>query len=217
MGSNDSKLYAIPLQTASTEAYCMATHETTNAEFQKVLWNLPLIPKDERDDFRGLYGRPIVDKDLNGPNQPVVFVDWYQADTYCRTIGGRLPTGAEWEKAARGPRGYDYGTESGGLSPREARYRSSEDMPWKAADVCSYPKNGYGLCDMTGNIMEWVADAKDIPDSPIHEKYRGLRGGSWYSDDAKSLHVAYGLFWHNPSSQYFVTGFRCVVARRVLY
>ena len=96
---------------------------------------------------------PSPEGEFDGPNQPVVNVAWDQADAYCRAQGGRLPTEAEWEKAARGGNGYRYGTNDGTLSRANAVYAVE-----KTADVCSKPKNPYGLCDMSGNAHEWAQD-----------------------------------------------------------
>jgi formylglycine-generating enzyme required for sulfatase activity len=155
---------------------------------------------------------------FDDPYQPAVLVNWHEADAYCRAKGGRLPTEAEREKAARGPQGFEYGTRSGGFSKQEAHYDART-----TANICSYPVNGYGLCDMSGNVWEWVNDwyandaykkmsAKD-PMGPVSGRYKVLRGGSWNDLNPGDLRAAGRGFFH-PRSHGVHIGFRCVAPPR---
>ena len=129
----------------------------TGVEVQSV------VPSTERTELLALARKPA----FAGPNQPAVFVDWNEANTYCEAKGGTLPTGDQWEKAARGPQGYEYGTHSGELRKDEANYDSDVTV-----DVNSYSANGYGVKNMTGNVWEWTLED--------HPQYRtkSLPGGS---------------------------------------
>lgn len=140
----------------STDAYCIAQHETTNEEVMTTIaQNASLQPTDvDALPHVGIY-------EFNGgPKKPARVVNWDEANAYCHLIGGRLPTEAEWEKAASGPHGFEYGTKSGKLNHEEANYPVHAWNIWwiDVTDICSYPTNEYGLCDMTGNVGEWVND-----------------------------------------------------------
>ncbi|MBI2340880.1 MAG: SUMF1/EgtB/PvdO family nonheme iron enzyme [Deltaproteobacteria bacterium] len=136
-----------------------------------------VVPSNERTELLAQY------PEFAGPNQPAVFVTWPEAKAYCEAQGKRLPTGEEWERAARGPQGYEYGTHSGTLNHQEAQYCSvseavhatnESDVVHAAVDVKSFQPNGYGVYDMTGNVWEWT-----LEDYQEHGT-KGFRGGSWY-------------------------------------
>lgn len=109
-------------------------------------------------------------RDFDAPRQPVTGLDWFQARTFCQARGHRLPTDAEWEKAARGPDGdwYPWGSEPAScdnaiLMDETGRAcgvpkRGQHPETGRIAEVCSRPPGRYGLCDMVGNAEEWVAD-----------------------------------------------------------
>ncbi len=164
-------------------------------------------------------------------NYPATDILRWTAQIYCRWAGGRLPTEAEWEKAARGTDGrrYPWGNEP--VTGERANFcdvncqeegadRSQNDGYAKTAPVGSYPLGAspYGAQDMAGNVWEWVSDGYDPdyynkspyrnPQGPRNYDYDLMRGGSW-ADRSTALRVTYrqrnylGMLFDN-------LGFRCV-------
>lgn len=169
------------------------------------------------------------DSRYNKPNQPVVGVSWYECVAYCCWLSAetgqsyRLPTEAEWEKAARGPEGrqYPWGNqfEASRLNALVAERRVSATTP-----VGIYPKGAspYRVLDMAGNVWEWCATkwGKPYPYEVTEDEWtddylkgsgtRVLRGGSWY-DSEYSARCAY-RFRRYPSSRLYYWGCRVVVS-----
>ena len=154
------------------------------------------------------------------PDHPVVGVSWRDAADYAAWCGRRLPTEAEWEYAARGGlAGMDF-PQGDSLDPSQGNYnKSGKGGP---VVVGSYAPNGFGLYDMQGNVVEWVADRYDAdyylaspaanPQGPEHGRFRVIRGGGWHSGAACNK-----VYYRNALPPNWVdcnVGFRCCVAAR---
>lgn len=159
---------------------------------------------------------PTYNRGWANESMPVVGVSWDDAETYCRWAGGRLPTEAEWEYAARG-------------GSTESRYGNPEGIAWHADNSSHRPHevglkqaNGYGLYDMLGNLWEWVNDWYDEdyyqnsppqdPTGPSSGEKRVLRGLSWY-DSPNLFRVSIRTKANGSGAEWVGSrGLRCAVA-----
>lgn len=218
------------------DAFYIDTHEVTNRLFAEFLNGVK--PEKEtrmswvviRDDIgyeERTWPAEIVFVDgeyapVKGfEDYPVIAVSWRSADAYCAWAGERLPTEAEWEKAARGGiKGalYPWGDSlpTGGVVFK--RSWSDNYYPAPVGKVGSYHPNGYGIYDMAGNVWEWCSDWYDPnyykvsprknPEGPPPTGLKALRGGSW-ANPGIMLRVAYRGVNH-PDHFDSGVGFRCV-------
>ncbi|MBI4671796.1 MAG: SUMF1/EgtB/PvdO family nonheme iron enzyme [Chloroflexi bacterium] len=165
--------------------------------------------------------------DWNLPNHPVVGVTWYEAVAYCNWLSAtdtekrvyRLPTEAEWEKAARGTDAREYPWEGDFDS---AKANTSESEIRRTTAVGLFPRGAcpYGALDMAGNVWEWCADwfgseyykdsPKENPQGPASGDYRVLRGGSWLNLRVNARCA--NRYWDLPVNRLNNIGFRVALS-----
>jgi serine/threonine protein kinase len=183
-----------PIHTVTLDAFYMDTYEVTNAQYKQCIADGG-CERPEHPSYYDQFDKPEYE------DHPVVFVKWADAKNFCAWRAARLPTEAEWEKAARGPEnwkftwGDDWGSPSDGAFANFCDSQCSEDHRnldyndsyAQTAPVGSYPPNPYGLYDMLGNVWEWMSDYWDAryyevspevnPQGPEFGFDRVVRGG----------------------------------------
>lgn len=182
-----------PARQVFLNAFHIDRHEVTTAQFAEFVSATGYrtsaeqegqAEKTDRIDWRHPRG-PCTDT-LAIDLHPVVYISWHDAQAYCAWRGKRLPTEAEWEKAARGSDGRVWPW--GNLFDHRANHWGSADGHEQTAPVGSYPAGAspFGAVDLAGNVWEWCADwysgalpVGENPQGPATGQFKVLRGGSW--------------------------------------
>jgi len=203
-----------PQRNIFLDSFSIDVHEVSNARYLK------FIQETERKEPPNSYSDKLLSKESGVENLPVIQVTWYDAVDYCRWAGKRLPTEAEWEKAARGKNGNKYPWGSELLSKESVNF----DKDWEGiktlwnVDGHDEASSSYGIKNMSGNVREWVADwyAPDYyqnapiknPSGPQTGILKVIKGGSWHSfkSDIRPASRGKGGFALKTDG----IGFRCV-------
>ncbi|MCZ7683375.1 MAG: formylglycine-generating enzyme family protein [Sandaracinaceae bacterium] len=196
-----------PQRRVWTDGYGIDRTEVTHAAYRRCVTSGRCVPSRIADD----------DLRLAAPRMPVTGITWDEAAAYCRFAGGRLPTEAEWERAARGPRRhrfpwgrmYNSSLANHGRSPAGP---DAGDGFAHAAPVGSFPSGAspHGLLDVAGNAWEWTASRPshaDVGPGADASVYRVVRGGSW-AQPAEALRVTHRV-WLPSAEQRSDLGVRC--------
>jgi formylglycine-generating enzyme required for sulfatase activity len=204
MGTENGGDNEKPVHSVNLDAYQIGKYEVTNRQYAECA--------------KARICRAVSDAGTEKELHPVVNVNWYEAKAFCEWVGGRLPTEAEWEKAASW----------------EAERKTKSDYPWGDSNptsallnfngnvrdttpVGNYPGgvSSYGLFDMAGNVLEWVSslympypyDADDGREDLSSVDVRVLRGGQWNDYDSNVRSAT--RFYFDPTVTLNAIGFRC--------
>ena len=224
MGANGHGDDEAPEHKVYLDGFYIDKYEVTAAEFAEFLNDVKTYKEFYKDSK---FGMLVLEKEFRPrtglESYPINNVSWFGAAAFCKWKHRRLPTEAEWEKAARGTEGDFFPWGNSPITPQKARYRQkwTEEIAHRVmVPVDSLPegKSQFGLYNMLGNVKEWVDDWYDReyykeenhnlnPKGQIGGEFRVLKGGSWR--DLKSF--VYASFRNNssPSAALDDYGFRC--------
>ena len=227
-GDPEAFPYERPQHSVWLDSYWIDQTEVTNAMYARcVSAGVCQPPRTaSANTYTAYYGNPVHD------HYPVVWVDWSQAQSYCQWTGRRLPTEAEWEKAARGTTGqaYPWGDQPvdtamladfQDISASCARAHYAGCVPYQDTSMVGERPDGaspYGALDMAGNVWEWVADwyaggyyqvsPAENPTGPEAGTQKVLRGGSFAANFSRDLRSAH-RYPTDPDQTIDAFGIRC--------
>lgn len=181
MGSDTGEGDETPAHEVDLPAFEIDKFEVTNADFAQFVEATGYQTDAEKEGRSKNWRNAAKGKD----NHPVVYVSWNDAVAYCEWLGKRLPTEAEWEKAARGTdkRMYPWGNE---WAPAKANVKETGLRGTAVVGSFGAGASPYGVEDMAGNVWEWTADwYQPYPGSTYRTQYFGerfkvVRGGGWF-------------------------------------
>ena len=217
-GDRDGGRDEYPRHDVELDSYVIDKYEVTNGRYLEfVRATGHRIPQNPKNPTRNLWQGETITESL--ADRPVVNVDWSDADAYCRWVGKRLPTEAEWEKAAKG--NHDWRFPWGNVEPtaKHLNYNQQWIGEKTLMPVGSYEagKSPYGLYDMAGNVWEWVNDwydphyyetsPKRNPNGPAAGIKRVLRGSGW-QNETPTVRI-FTRVESDPTMRNESTGFRC--------
>lgn len=176
--------------------FSMSRYPVTNSQYQRFLSTNSRVPLP----------RHWFDPRLNGADQPVVGVSWFEAVMFCEWIGARLPTEYEWEVACRAGTRTEYWAGDGESALRHVGWYAG-NAGGRLHSVGELPPNPFGLYDMHGNVWEWCDDwyAPEYGGSTLQQE-RVLRGGFWHVDANRARSAYRGRL--PPGTRGFDLGFR---------
>lgn len=220
-GARDGGDDEYPRHDVFVDTFMIDTFEVTNGRYLEFVKSAGhRVPQNPRNPTRNLWqGESISDTLID---RPVVNVDWFDAEAYCRWAGKRLPTEAEWEKAAKGTS--DRRFPWGDVEPtgKHLNYNQRWIGEKTLMPVGSYEagKSPYGLYDMAGNVWEWVNDWYDAryyqkspkknPKGPETGTKKVIRGAGW-QNEAPTVRI-FTRVESDPMDRNESTGFRCATS-----
>lgn len=205
MGYNDGEEDEKPQHAVYLDAFYIDKYLVTNAQYREFIAASGYTPERNWEEYFSTSDKA---------DYPVVNISWNDAAAYAKWAGKRLPTEAEWEKAARG------GTETPYYWGETVDEKYVNCNIHSLHSVGKFPPNPFGLYDILGNVWEWVSDYYDPryykdklgidsnPKGPASGEYHVVRGGVYYVN-YYVVRVSYRNYVQENIQDYIVTGFRC--------
>ena len=216
MGAAAGAIDERPAHEVTLSPYRIDIHEVTNEQYEFCVADGACTAPHERRSLRheSYFGNPLYN------NYPVIAVDRAQAQAYCEWVGGRLPTEAEWEYAAKGPEGNNYPWGPSFIAAN-LNYSGNGDYETLAVNATPGDVSSFGVFNLGGNVSEWVLDRYQEnwyslttqpidPTGPAAGNYYVIRGGSAQTGENNARTA--DRFFALGTSYSLDRGFRCVTA-----